>query len=137
MPRVGGVLGGADHRGAGADGADVDQGAAVALVGVDEAGDDHAQQDTDPGVLLHPGGAVGLGGGGGGGEDDPADGGADQGLDGVVDVVDHGELSRTSSAASRTETHGQGPAALDPAVGLGQGDDVGEAGQDADQQQRD
>src|SRR4029450_6024310 len=45
----------------------------------------HAEQDPDPGVVLHPGRAVGLGGGGGGGEDDPAHGGADQGLDGVVD----------------------------------------------------
>src|SRR4029450_9147245 len=88
----GGVLGGAARRGAGAHGADVDQGAGGGLGGVDDAGHDHAEQDPDPGGLLHPGGGVGLLGGGDGGEDDPADGGSDQGLDGVVDVVDDRHL---------------------------------------------
>src|SRR4029453_10222390 len=99
----GGVLGGADHRGAGADGAHVDQGA----------------------------------GGGLGGVDHPPHGGPDQGLDGVVDVVDDGHLVQDELGHQQDRDHGQGPAALDPAVGLGEGEDVGEPGQDADQQQRD
>src|SRR4029453_15798085 len=81
--------------------------------------------------------AQGAGGAGGGGGDRGAGGGADQGLDGVVDVVDHGDLVEDQLGQEQDRDDGQGPAALDPPVGLGEGDDVGEAGQEADQQQGD
>src|SRR4029434_9370285 len=110
-------LGGADHRGAGADGGHVDQRAGGGLGGVDDPGHGHPEQDPDPGVLLHPGGVVGLGGGGGGGEDDPAHGRADQGLDDVVDVVDHRDLVEHDLGHQQARDDRDGPASLAPAVG--------------------